>query len=316
MSFLTLTTAPSGEFASIAAMPSDQMFSVDDRVFNPGVLDHLRGSYQMNADESLVANWVNTSTGEKKWKIHADHIDSYADTAVKLTEAVTATRAACRLAPLRGAARPCKLVEVMSRGKVEFQFFNFTQGSSGKEAAGIRAELLTILLRNDPGQELYRIQVVDTAIGGHGIAALVDLLKAIHEEHANFKKQAWLVDIHLLHPTNGHEDIIRMDSVQRRSTDRFQVVTSRYGVPDLIVEDYDEALGFILERHESIYVAKPKVVAGTFLLSTNGALSIVESEDLSRTFDELMCEAVTYSLLTDPTRKLVGVVWQDRNDNI
>jgi hypothetical protein len=97
----------------------------------------------------------------------------------------------------------------------------------------------------------------------------------------------------------------------RRSTEHFQVVLKRYPVPDLIVEDYDEALGFTLEREGSIYVAKPSVVAGRFLLKSNGVMSLIESEDLSRTFDEFMCEAVTNSLLTDPNRELVSVVWQE-----
>jgi hypothetical protein len=311
MSILTLTTAPSGGFSSIAAMPIDPIIFSVEPIFNPGVLDHLRGSYELHADEARIENWLNRSTGEKKWEINADHIDSYADTSVKLTAAVTATGAACRLAPLRGAARPCMLVEVMSRGKVEFEFFNFRQGSSRKRDAEIRSELLAILQRKDLGQELYRIQVVDTAIGGQGIVALVELLKDIHDQQAAFSNQSWIIDIHLLHPTNGHENVNRMDSVQRRTTDRFQVMVNRYPVPDLVVEDYDEALGFTLEREGSTYVAKPSVVSGRFLLKTNGGLRLIESEDLSRTFDEFMCEAVTNSLLTDPNRALVSVVWQD-----
>lgn len=311
MSFLTLTTSPSGEFAPIAAKRIDPIILSSEPIFNPGVLVHLRGSFELNADESRISNWINTSTGDKKWEINAEHIDSYADTAVKLAAAVTATAAACRLAPLRGAARPCMLVEVMSCGNVEFEFFNFRQGSSRQRYSEIRSELLAILQRKDPGQELYRIQVVDTAIGGNGIVALVDLLKALHDGRADFAKQAWVVDIHLLHPTNGHENVNRMDSVIRQTTDRFQVMMNRYPVPDLIVEDYDEALGFTLEREGSTYLAKPSVVAGRFLLKTNGVLSLIESEDLSRTFDEFMCEAVTNSLLTDPNRELVSVVWQD-----
>jgi hypothetical protein len=311
MSFSTLTIAASGEFMSTAAKPNDAIIFPVDPIFNPGVLDHLRCSYEVNADESRVANWVNTSTGDKKWEINADHIDSYADTAVKLAAAVTATGAACRLAPLRGAARPCMLVEVMSHGNIEFEFFNFRQGSLRQRDAEIRSELMAILQRKDLGQELYTIQIVDTAIGGQGIVALVDLLKNLHDRQAGFSNQSWIIDIHLLHPSNGHENVNRMDSVIRRTSDRFQVIMNRYPVPDLIVEDYDEALGFTLEREGSTYVAKPSVVAGRFLLKKDGVLHLIESEDLSRTFDEFMCEAVTNSLLTDPNRALVSVVWQD-----
>ena len=88
-------------------------------------------------------------------------------------------------------------------------------------------------------------------------------------------------------------------------------MVNRYPVPDLIVEDYDEALGFTLEREGSFYVPKPSIVAGRFLLKTNRVWSLIESEDLSLTFDEFMSEAVTNSLVTDPDRELVSVVWQD-----
>jgi len=310
MSIFTLNTAPSGAFFPKIQAAYIPVGEATEPIFNPGVLEHRRGSFKLKTDES-IEHWLGTSTGEKKWEIDAGHIDCYADTAVKLAEALADTSAACCLAPLRGAARPCMLIEIMSRGRIEFEFFNFRQGSSKKRDDEIRSELLAILQRKDPRQELYKIQVVDTAIGGHGIVALVDLLKTLHDGQAGFAKQSWVLDIHLLHPTNGHEDVNRIESVQRRSTEHFQVVLNRYPVPDLIVEDYDEALGFTLEREGSIYVAKPSVVAGRFLLKANGVMSLIESEDLSRTFDEFMCEAVTHSLLTDQNRELVSIVWQE-----
>jgi hypothetical protein len=311
MSMFTLNTAPSGAFVHVGETVHTPIEVTTEPIFNPGVLEHRRGSYHQNIDDELIARWLGTSTGVRKWEIDAGNIDAYADTAVKLAANVASINAECRLAPLRGAARPCMLVEVMTRGEVEFEFFNFRQGSSRGRDAEIRSDLLGILQRKNPNQETYRIQVVDTAIGGQGIVALVELLKELHDQHPSFSRQYWLIDIHLLHPTNGHENVNRMESVQSHSTERFQLLMNRYPVPDLIVEDYDEALGFTLEREGSVYVAKPSVVAGRFLLKANGIISLIESEDLSRTFDEFMCEAVTNSLLTDPNRELIKVIWQD-----
>jgi hypothetical protein len=311
MSFLTLSMAPSGAFSPIASNPFAPITESVDPIFNPGVLDFYRGSYITNANDTVVDEWLTSSTGETKWHIDKGHLESYADTAVKLATAVATNNAACRLAPLRGAARPCMLVDVMNKGNLDFEFFNFKEGSSKSRNIGIQSELLAILQRKDPKNELYKIQIVDTAIGGYGIVALTEMLKSLHDTNENFVKQSWSIDIHLLHPTNGHENVSRMESVKGQTTSRFQVVLKRYPVPDLIVEDYDDALGFTLERHGSKYFAKPSVVPGKFLLKTNGVFSLIESENLSLTFDEFMCEAVTNSLLTDPNRELVGIVWQD-----
>lgn len=316
MSLLTLYTAPSGLFCPIPnsyehgnSVSDSLMFN--NAVYNPGVLDHHRGSYESFLNESKITTFLEKSTGDKKWELDDDHINSYAETIVKLSEAVIASNATCRLAPLRGAARPCMLLQVMSRGEVEFEPFNFRQGSSGTRNLEITKELEKILHGRDTGKEVYTIQIVDTAIGGHGIVALVNLLRDLHDENFAFKKQFWVIDIHLLHPSNGHENISKMESVKGLSDNRFQVMLNRYEVPDLIVEDYDEALGFTLEREGSFYVMKPSVVGGRFLLKANGVYSLIESEDLSRTFDELLCDALTCALTTDPNRELVKIVWQE-----
>ena len=313
MNLFTLNTAASGLFAPVQQDASSYCFDQANlaQVYNPGVFEYRRGSYELVTDEKKVLQWLERSTGESKWQIDASHLDSYADVAVKLASNLIQKHADCRLAPLRGAARPSMLVEVMSRGVVEFEFFNFKQGSSGKRDDEIRRDLIQILQRKNPGNELYRLQVIDTAVGGQGINKLVSLLKSIHAEVGEFRRQSWCVDVHLLHPTNGHENIGNMDSIAGMSDDQFIVMPNRYPVPDLIVEDYDEALGFTIERENCRYVAKPSFVPGRFLLRSGDTMCLVESDDLYRTFDELISEAVTESLLTDANRELVEVVWQE-----
>lgn len=312
MSFLTLNTAASGLFSPVPVLNFVQ--NGESRladVYNPGVFEYQRGSYRLIDDEKKVSNWVNTSTGEKKWEINSGHIDSYADATVKLASDLVLAEADCRLAPLRGAARPSMLVEIMSNGSVQFEFFNFKQGSSGNRDAEIRRDLIRILRERDPHTQLYRLQIIDTAVGGQGINKLVSLLKAIHAEESDFRKQHWSVDVRLLHPTNGHENVPHMEAAERKSDDRFKVLLTRYPVPDLIVEDYDEALGFTIEQEGVHYVAKPSFVPGRFLLRAGTEMSLVESEDLYRTFDELISSAITDSLLTDANRQLVKVIWKE-----
>lgn len=313
MTLPIVTSAPSGEFRRVeyGFSGSQSVGYSDYPVFNPAVLDNYRGSYEAIPIESKAFNWLSDCQSNSRWQVAQSAIDEYADVAVRLTENLQAVPSDCRLGPLRGAARPCLLTEIMSQGSASFDFFNFQQGSAGTRDSEIRYELLDVLEKRDPQAETYRIQIVDTAIGGQGINKLVDLLNDIHEEHSSFRNQNWMLDINLLHPTNGRQDIANINRVQRYQTSNLNIDLKRYPVADLVVEDWDEAIGFTLEREGQRFIAKPSIHPGRFLLKKQGCMYVVDSADLSRTFDELFSEAITTSLLSDPNRELVRVVWDE-----
>lgn len=310
MSLFTLNVAPSGSFVPDTGVTPIVRIP-DVPICNPGVFENKRGSYEKINDQARIDKWLSASTGEKKWEFTAPHITAYAETAVRLAAEVSVRGSTCRLAPLRGAARPCMLVEVMSKGVVQFEFFDFRQGASGLRDNEIIDDLVRILGRTNPGQEVFRLQVVDTAIGGYGINKLAALLRSIQQKYSAFRRQSWHLDIHLLHPTNGREDIERIKSVLGQRAATFEISLSLYPVPELIAEDYDEATGFEIVRDGMRFFAKPSICPGRYLLGEGNHRWLIESEDLSRTFDEFFSDAVSEVLLTDPARKLVGVVWPE-----
>lgn len=309
MSIFTLTTAPSGCFDLRHDSSALRISESSSLVFNPGVLEPHKETFELKQQPLVLNDWVNACKDDGTWRIEQSAIDCYAETAVDLAVAMAKQSVECRLAPLRGASRPAMLVEVMTRGALQFEFFDFKQGSSGKRDAEIKKSLTAILKRTDPETQLRTIQIVDTAIGGYGINSLVKFLAEIRLN--NFGNQSWVIDCHLLHPTNGRQNVGNIDGAQNHSSDGFQVVVTRYPVADLIVEDFDDALAFTLEMENGLYIGKPSVVPGQFLLRQDNACYSVDSEDLMKTFDQIFSQAVTDSLLADPDRELTKVVWQE-----
>lgn len=304
MSLLTNGLGASGLFVDA------KFVSEGSGIYNPGVREEFRGSYSQLSDENAVLKFLKQPVGKYR-RFSPEQINAYADATVRLAAAVSATKADCRIAPLRGAARPCMLVEVMSKGAVRFEFLDFRDGSKGQRDAEIINALGAMLRRKDPGRDLYRIQVVDTAIGGHGIEKLVRLLLLIHRDRPAFNKQSWILDLHLLHAPRKDEHIDRISAVGRLSAEKVKIFLERYQVPKLIAEDYTESVGFEIEEAPDGCSLKPKTVGGRFLIESKDETRVIESTDLSRTFQEFLCESVTDSLINDRSRKLVRVVWRD-----
>lgn len=305
-----LNTAPSGSFMpGMNIVPHCSVPIVP--VCNPSVFEYRQGSYEAINNEKAVTKWLDDSRGTKKWKIDDSDIGEYADAAVKLAANLQTVNADCSLGPLRGAARPCLLLEVMTRGAARFEFFDFRQGSSGKRDGEIKSALLQILKNKNPLRADYVIQIVDTAIGGYGINALIRLMSDIHDNTSIFQNQRWTIDVHLLHPKTASANFSQIEWAANQNPKAFCVSIHRYPVSDLIVEDYDEALGFTIEKAGEIFVAKPSIVPGRFLLRSGSNIYLIDSEDLYRTFDELFSKAITESLLTDPDRQLTEIVWQE-----
>jgi len=198
----------------------------------------------------------------------------------------------------------------MSNGKLSFEFFDFHQGALGKRDDEIIEALSGTLLRCDPGNAIYKIQIVDTAIGGHGIVHLASLLRHVHDSKHQFRNQYWDVEAHLIHPPTAPQNLDRMRSAGV-SEAHYSMAVTLHQVDDLIVEDFDAAMGFKLEYDGTTWFAKPSIRPGRFLLKGGGASHLVNSENLYLTFTDFLSQSATENLLTDPNRTMVGVVWDD-----
>jgi hypothetical protein len=298
MSNFTGNVSFSGSFVALNGFPSKP-------IFNPGVYEDRRNSFQASRKPQDIFRWRQRYVGRKKRKFTTAQIDAYADEAVKLTAAISAKNTTCRLAPLRGVSRPFMLVEVMSGGTVNFEFFDFRNGSKGGRDREISVELIAILKRTNPHTELFPIQIVDTAKGGQGINKLVSLLRYIHDDSGTFRNQYWSIDIHLLHPTDGNENIDNIRSVELNRSSKFEVSNLQlYPVPIVVGEDFDEASNFDFVRDGDLFVPRPRALGAGFLMNDQEGEQLIETDNVFLTLDEFFSEAITHSLLADPNRAL------------
>ncbi len=304
MSNFTLNVSESGSFLPVSGFNSP-------RVFNPGVFEDRRNSYQTSDKQEDIASWRRQNAGKKKWKFTTEEIDAYAQAAVKLTAAVSAFEVPCRLAPLRGAARPCMLVEVMSGGTVRFEYFDFRNRSNGLRHNEIVKDLTAILNQTNPHSELFQIQIIDTAKGGYGITTLIGLLREVHDSIQAFRNQYWSLAVHLLHPPNSKQNIDKIYSARLNCSSKFMVAEIQlYPVPNVVGEDFDEASDFDFERRGDLFIPTPRVVGGDFILESKQGEQLVKTDNVFLTFDEFFSEAITDVLLRDKNRALAEIVWR------
>ena len=302
MSNFTFTMAPSGQFVSKFGYSAGIANTELPVIWNPGVFDHLRNSYKIVDYEKKLTRLGETLAGHFPIVNQAD-LDSYGEVLVRLAHDVKDNAAHLNLGPLRGAFRPCSIVDVMTRSQVSYQFLNYTQHADRE--AEIRAELSQSLLQHDPGKEVFRIQITDTAIGGHGaehLASMLALVKAGDSKHAH---QKWQVTFNLLHDTRQNTNTGKMRAIARKSTAELDIKIQLHEVPSLITEDYDGGLGLKFEGGE----VRPCSEPGNFVFISNNNIALVQSDDLKITFDELFTQSVTDGLVTSPAYKQVGDIW-------
>ena len=192
-----------------------------------------------------------------------DELDVYGQTCIKLARDVASVDSHLRLGPLRGAARPCLMVEVMTSSSVDFEFFNYKAGCQPENANRVKDLLYPILRDSDAHEGIYRIQVVDTAVGGYGINALTNYLWDIKNAHGQFKKQKWDLDYRIIHATDDRTNVNRIKQVRDRAVAGvFDVNLERYVVTDLMVEDSESALGLEIVGDYGNYLVEGKLQAG------------------------------------------------------
>ncbi len=302
MSTFTFTMAPSGQFASTFGY-SAGIANVDlPVIWNPGVFEHLRDSYKIVEYENKLTRLGDILTVQYPI-VKREDLDSYGEVLVKLAHDVKDNAAHINIGPLRGAFRPCSIVDVMTRSQVEYQFLNYTRHVD-REVEILR-ELSHMLLQHDPEEKEFRIQITDTAIGGYGAEHLAALLSRVKAGHSRYSQQQWEVNFNLLHDTRVNANPGKMRGIASKSIGGLKFKVQLHEVPDLITEDYDGGLGLKFEGGE----IRPCSERGNFVLISNNAISLVQSDDLKITFDELFTQSVTDGLIMSDEYKQVGDIW-------
>lgn len=313
MTFSTTTfTAPSGAFAAVAGYRTGEFVAGSFvPVYNPSVLEKYAGSYGTKQSFDIGSDELSAAIRKYSQPVSTAQFDDYGQQLVSLTDHVISLAPHCSLGPLRGAAKPCVMAEVMSRGGCQYEFFNFQENSNKATHPRIIKDLTEILIRRDPEQEEYRINVTDASRGGYGINNLVPLMAAVKDSNPRFKHQKWVLDLNLFNDRPTRANLARIEGVRDLKALGFEIHLQRYQVPSLIVEDFDPALAFSLEWDGQRHIFKPCSVPGQFLYATANQVSLIETDNSYLTFEELYSRSITEQLKTAPNLQQVGVVWQE-----
>lgn len=307
----SLFIAPSGHFVSPKGYCEGAELNGDyTQIYNPGVLENQRGQHEVTESFEFGSDEWFTSLSKFECQVNNSDFDTYGDQMVSLTDHIQTSEPHCSLGPVRGGAKPCALVEVMSRGACEYDYFNYQCGSHTENRQRVIGDLKPILLDRDPGQEMYRINVTDTAKGGYGINALISILKEIKEGSPDFRKQQWQLGVNLLHTSEA--DAKYIDEILKAQVPAsFLIDLKKFEVPNLIFEDYDPALSFRVETNGGRYDFKPCAEPGQMLLRKGDDAFVVETENTSLMLNEFLSERITESLVTSSDHHQIGDVWAD-----
>ena len=307
-------TAPSGSFVSTAGYERGDLFtgSAFLPIYNPTVLGKYPTPHQIKAILKIGSDEWSRQIKRHSSPITDKDFAEYGEKLIELTHRVDLFKPHCSLGPLRGASKPCVMVEVMSRSRWQYEFFNFQQGSEKKNHPRILSDLTEILIRNAPSEQPYRINITDTARGGNGINALVSLLLRLKQENSGFRNQLWKIDINLFCDRSPNTKISNIQSVLRsQKPGEFEIDLELYRVSNLIVEDFDPALAFNLELEGQRHIFKPCSVPGQFLYQVGSEVQLVQSEDCYLSFEILYSKAITEVLLASNEHEQSGVVWDE-----
>ena len=320
---LTTTLAPSGAFcpgpqaqalgsytaAGIGVSPENYL------IYNPGVQEYYRGSYTAEEIDAKMAAWLNEC--KKVPVVQQAELDVYGQVCIKLAKDVASVGADLRLGPLRGAARPCMMLEVMTAGSLDFEFFNYKAGCQPKNSDRVKDLLYPILCNADPHEGIYRIQVVDTAVGGYGINALTRYLWDIKNRHVQFKKQKWELDYRIIHATDKRTNVNKIKEVCDQAVHGdFDVNLERYVVTDLMVEDSESALGLEIVGDYGNYLVKESYKPGELVLRADDGIRFIRSYAEVVTYDELFSDRITFQMEQNPEMNQVGVVWKNNPEQV
>jgi hypothetical protein len=242
--------------------------------------------------------------------IHADKIYAYSDELVRIAREIQSRSYHGLIVPLRGGLKPWLQLDVMTELQIHDCWLPFTQGSNGLDRDQIRHHLVDFINSCEPTSPL-KLAVVDTANSGHSSNQLAEIIRSIHTDRADGAH--WQVHFYLIfeqtNPTRHHPPLSA--EIPGKSNERLHFDVFPHAVPDLIAEDWDEALGIKCGWEDGL---TPEIrifpSRGRFALQEgSGYLKVIESDRLDRYTDLLLGEAVSDNVITLPGFRHTHDVW-------
>lgn len=232
-------------------------------------------------------------------------IDAYAAQLKKLAVKLQEKRYDKLIVPLRGGLKPAMQLDVLCDYQMPILWLPYTAGSQGRLDQQVK-ECLQSELVIGPDCQPTRLAILDTAIGGHGSEHLAKLIAETATSKCN-----WKVDFHLLYAQSRYPQLCGQITKQNRlPTVEFNV--ELWPVEDLLVEDWNEAIGLSVELGSGQQlVIKKCSTEGKFLYRDNQKrIQVIESPELNKYFDVRLGQAISDDILSDPMFVFREEVWK------
>ncbi len=238
-------------------------------------------------------------------------LDAYAAELVRIGKELQSVGYHGVVVPLRGGLKPWVQLDVVTELKLNDCWLPFTQGANGIDRDQIRHHLASFVAVR-PLVSPFRLAVVDTANSGHSSCILAEIIKCVWTDRGDDSE--WVVDFYLLFEATGTgRQPPKSREIGPKSTARLRFRVFPRPVPDLVVEDWNEALGVkCLWRDGS----KPglEVVPSKGIMAVqerDGRLHVLEADRLDRETDVLLGEAVSEAVVTEPGFQHTHDVWPE-----
>ncbi len=230
--------------------------------------------------------------------------DDYSEALLKIARKASYSKYKAHLCPLRGSYKPSMLLRLITNHRIEFETFPFTDHDNPTSNIKIRDYIYALLDGICEKDTANSFLVLDTAKGGYGTVCLAKILRNYCDErHLSIH-----ADFFLLVPSMDHT-ASRIYSANAQMNERFTMDISVHKVEDLIVEDWDSALGIEVVSGQETGFIKPSVFKGEYLFQDNTGIYRIETPDVGRSIDIHFAEAITENIITNPSLMQTGEVW-------
>lgn len=242
--------------------------------------------------------------------VRRSSLDAYAAELVRIGKELQSVGYHGVVVPLRGGLKPWVQLDVVTELKLHDCWLPFTQGANGVDRDQIRHYLASFLSARPPVTP-FRLAVVDTANSGHSSCMLADVIKSVWSDRGDASE--WAVDFYLLFEatSTARRQPPKSRDIGPKSNTRLQFRVFPRPVPDLVVEDWDEALGVKCLWRDGTTPALEVIPSKGVLAiqERDGRLHIIEADRLDRETDLLLGEAVSEAVVTEPGFEHTHDVW-------
>lgn len=234
-------------------------------------------------------------------------MQSYVESLLAVQQGIERHKTDVIILPFRGSWFPFQFLNAMSNVPFVHVPIPFTGGANGNQIDEVRAELACRLSKvaANVGRDQLHVVVLDAAISGHSAVAMARVLDRIESPRMR-------VAFHLLHAGEAPRELRRQNVL--RGSGRHVLSVQYYQVTNLIVEDWDPAIGLGLEFEGGTVGMKPCVEKGRVIVDTrgrdgSGGVQVLESPDLAGMVTDLVANHFQEYVETSSEYKLNAVVW-------